>query len=1575
MSDFSFKGPVKVWSVLVAAVMITSTAFAIEISPWPPVGVPYQSSCPPHPHPNAPQVQFNVVYTQFDSISGKPFSFYYRPAYGYQDNNGNGQVDPGELCNFLGSSNGILHGYGWYHDIVIPPLQRIDQDGDGQIDAESQFLGYGVNHLGEPAYQYRGISPFGSPFNYDDIEELEHAPVFHGRQWYRDPTTGTGLERFFLNGFIHGPDRTYHSYPDVMAMETNYFHGQPHGPHREWDPAGNLTRLGQYGGAAYYDTNGDLESVIHYQPCGEWLSYAPDGTISSVTSYPPCIDASVAPPPHDDAQPPLHPTDPYIPDEQVEIRGYVRDSMTGAPIVGAMVDLGGSTMVGTNGEGFYQVLSEHLTQTSLSCTHSSYHSVTKVVEFENRSHLTQDIRLVENKGLNAPVVTGLTSEYGNFFLAPPSVANNYLVSVDWNGAPIGDLEFTINGGMPMTLPANALGGTKTYDMGVDLPPNLTLAGNVLTVRAVNGDGLASEPVTFSPRVVPIPEWLREFEPLTIEFGDKMYTYKLEKSWPEEPLKILVDEATLGPALWAAWGLFPVIGGREFGIPPTQFSFLGESTSTGSHKVVMTGTAGFKAGPGEIGVKIGGEGRLVDDKVSGRGLLFDGADVILGIEGKIEQKDVGIVTLVPALSGSVNLPVFGRAIRYINDTAKATSVISAGGEIKVPVLDKFGALGFSSAEGTLKAGVEIKLSGGISKFKVELTTGGSNSFTWQFPANPGYLKATEFVLTAKMKMEVWVFTRTFDGSHTFTYTATPAPGGMAMAAPPSPLSVEGSAGETQTMSRDFTLARPYHRFVGNDPVAQSAGPSIAATTGTGATKVMDNVFPQSQPSIGSRDGSTTMAYVHFDPALDTLQATEIALVDHDGVNFVPPLIITDDTHADFAPDVAYDTDNQAIVAWERVAASDFTTDDPAAMAAEMEIAYSIHDPDLQSFSPPTLVTVNTRLDHSPELLSSQGDDLLLIWRSNAGNELVGTTDNPTQVHYAAWDPTHVSFDPAATVPIDFVDELFIDAAWDGTHFIVVWARDMDGDLTDASDVEIWSITHDGTGWGSATRLTNDAVTDSNPQVVYCPMGPELLWIHDEDLVRLTDWDTGAFEVIRAGSGAFDFTEFQLECSTFDDLLVTWSGADESSPSNLFAAYFDTASGTWNDDDLKLTDNAFFKPHFDTTFPNTFVPGVVFSQRDEDDNTDLWFLQLPPDYDATIPPGGVYIEPEGAVPGDTITFRVPVQNRGPIAIPGATVHMFDGDPDDGGNLMGIFPVTTHGDTFRAGETREVVIPNIPSFDNPEDHYEFWFRVVLPEFITDSVPDNNTATFFPFPPDLQVQDIRVTEVMDAQVQITATVLNAGEGASGPSAVALEIDGESGLDVLSIPNLLGQTAADVSFFVSPAHFNDLNAVLTVIADSTHMVAESDESNNRRGYGRSDFNADLINVDRDGDGIFDSWEMLQFDTLALDLSVDTDLDQSPDVIEFILGTNPGDARSVFVAGITPTTASGLVIRVEAHPGVIYYLEWSETMAPGSWTGVSEGKRMMSDTNLQFNVTRDPEDTAAFYRVRAIPDVMPLTSF
>ena len=113
----------------------------------------------------------------------------------------------------------------------------------------------------------------------------------------------------------------------------------------------------------------------------------------------------------------------------------------------------------------------------------------------------------------------------------------------------------------------------------------------------------------------------------------------------------------------------------------------------------------------------------------------------------------------------------------------------------------------------------------------------------------------------------------------------------------------------------------------------------------------------------------------------------------------PAAIATDTRGEFAPRVAFDGAGDAIAVWERVATPDFTNEDVAAIAAEIEIVWSRWNRATGTWSAPAELTSNGYLDHAPLLCGPMSNgNLLLVWTKNETNQLMGTGTNRSN---AAW----------------------------------------------------------------------------------------------------------------------------------------------------------------------------------------------------------------------------------------------------------------------------------------------------------------------------------------------------------------------------------------------------------------------------------------------------------------------------------------------------------------------------------------------------------------------------------------------
>ena len=88
--------------------------------------------------------------------------------------------------------------------------------------------------------------------------------------------------------------------------------------------------------------------------------------------------------------------------------------------------------------------------------------------------------------------------------------------------------------------------------------------------------------------------------------------------------------------------------------------------------------------------------------------------------------------------------------------------------------------------------------------------------------------------------------------------------------------------------------------------------------------------------------------------------------------------------------------------------------------------------------------------------------------------------------------------------------------------------------------------------------------------------------------------------------------------------------------------------------------------------------------------------------------------------------------------------------------------------------------------------------------------------------------------------------------------------------------------------------------------------------------------ADTDGDGLPDSWEEENFGNLTATATADSDGDGTTNLMEYLVGTNPGSAASVFRP--TSHVAGGnLVLTVPTVLGRSYRV-WGTANLQGSWT-------------------------------------------
>jgi hypothetical protein len=1102
---------------------------------------------------------------------------------------------------------------------------------------------------------------------------------------------------------------------------------------------------------------------------------------------------------------------------QKEVRGLVVDGDTISPLADATVAAEGVGSVMTDAKGFYKFTLGTGDTYRISISKTGYNTRTGTFSLAGVQYKRLDTRL--KKAGVKPAITNVESQYGGFFLEGIPVNNRYTVSVDWRGAEPGVVKFAVNG---VITEVAATGGevSKTFNMGSEFKAGFGAQTNNLQILAVAKDGVRSAVERLHPIVVPLPAWSKGLGVFgALEAKDGMITYKLSKAWPTEPIEIQINEKTLG-ALWSVWNLFPLIGGRNFGIPPTSAYLEVEAKTDGSGSVETGGKSGFEAAGQEIEGKIGGKGNL--QYQPGKGLEWKGASLILGIDGTI-KKEVGPVTLIPALENAVNLCCgVGSTIKWFNSMAKIEGTIKAGANLDLQIIGSDGNLGFKAAEGDLSNGVGIGLSSEVGKLKIQVTGDGTNKAYWQFPANPGYLKKIEAELSAKIAMDLWLFTKEFAESHTFVHPASSASQSLA--------ALSGQSDAFQPVSRAFLEIGQYNQFAPGtnavrSPMSVSGGERTVQALPGAETPIVANVYPRSETALAVHDGKSALAYVYFDPVKATLQATDIYFSYDNGAGFPLPKAIKSDTRAEFSPALAFDGQGKVVAVWERVKDENFTgtdtEDDIRRMAAAMEIVYAVYNPATSAWTEPVALTDNTWLDHSPLLKRAPNGGLMLVWQSNQGNLLIGDAGKPTSVHYTLWDGS--AFGATGTLPGTFENCLTFALAYADSGALLAYTRDMDGNLSTTADQEIFYQTFNGSAWGAAVRLTNDAAADVNPQVMYRADGArELVWLRDTTLVRMTDWNAGSYEVIREESRSVTFADFKAAIDPSNRLVLYWQGIDNQGI-DIFYSVYDVQNASWSGD-LRLTRDPDMERDFQGVFSADGVFHLVYNKQNMTSGAvALYQLNYTLAADAAIFAEGLSVAPANPAPGMETIITGRVENRGDVALKNVSVAFYLGDPDAGGALIRTAQAAPA--LIKAGGSGTASVAwTIPL---QADLYRVYARVVTEDTVVERDASNNTAFFDAIKADIEAVQCKVEARGDGSVDITAVIKNSGNIPTGKIDVLYRGDGRN-LGVIQLPGLLPGKQAEVSHKVwLDTEVTRWQMTFEVIVDPSDTIQELNEKNN----------------------------------------------------------------------------------------------------------------------------------------------------
>ncbi len=1031
---------------------------------------------------------------------------------------------------------------------------------------------------------------------------------------------------------------------------------------------------------------------------------------------------------------------------------------------------------------------------------------------------------------------------GPFYLKPwlTLVSHRYEAQVDWRGSPPSYVDFTLNGARARESPDGET-ASHTYNLGQDLRFNLLGTRNTLEVQAVAGNQAASSPYVLHPIGIDNPPWL-PFSKMKQQIPLGCTGAPMKATWD-----ILYPNPSFsGEVKPPSW--FPFIGGQSFGVKETQAGLKAEFAGDGEGTANLFGQTGFDAAGNVVTGKLFGEGEGTIRE--SRGIELDRASFGLELEGTIEAKRPLVDIICKTITGGTcplkeaeGIPVVGAVIRWFNERAVAQAQIQPGLNLILNFYGDPSGLKWESGTGTGK--VRLTLSLILQALKNYLTAetygGGEPSLTLQAPPNPSYLKRVATELFAGLKLKVWRWERKFEASYEWSY----APGGVssldASAIPGvRTLTVSG----WQPIPRDY-LADPatYAVFranerplrLGNSLATLGSGVGLLATE---ENTIATNVFPDGHPAIAA-DGSLLLLWVHDDVSKPLMQGEEVYYSIYNGATWSTPSGITNDDLQDFAPQVAFDRNDNAIAVWERnkvvqSGLSEFN----AGYANTFEVAYAVWDG--SRWNSPAFLTNNDALDHGPVLVRGNDGILLLIWRQNVAGELMGTAANPDTFFYALWNG--VTWSTPQVLLSNARGVLGLAAARrDANTMAVVYSRDTDGDLSTSGDQELYLLTWNGSAWSSPTRLTNDGQPDNRPTPFYNQGGDlRLLWLKGYMLYALPNGLAGVPQAVTV-EGSTAVLDYVAAQDNSGNLVLLWQGYSDEGV-DVFYATYDQAHGVFSLVEQLTHDKPlekFMAPAFAPTGEmvmaynkTALVTGMVtVSPTLTVDNvttfgqTDLYVLRHTFGPDLALEASDLAIAPSNPAPGSLARVSATLHNIGDRGVINPKVTFYLGDPVTGGAPIGTAVAYL---TLTGGMTTTLSVNwVVPANGGPFAVY----AIADPdEKVTELNESNNAASLFAAVPDLTIENVRVAYDSGQAIALAATLSNNGVVASAPATVAFRLDDPvSGtlVTMRTTPNLAAGTETEVQAVWDATGTPTGRHKIFAVADPEDAIIEADEMNN----------------------------------------------------------------------------------------------------------------------------------------------------
>lgn len=1116
------------------------------------------------------------------------------------------------------------------------------------------------------------------------------------------------------------------------------------------------------------------------------------------------------------------------------------------PLAGATVSLSEAAKktATTDSQGEFTFTELSAGTFTVAVSKSGYYSETRSVKLSQGDTRSETFKLTAQSA--EPSAFDFSSPNGKYFIEGLPGNIKFSVLVAWNGTP-GAVRFNVAGSWRQAIVTDLGGGKAQATLTVSVPVAVSTCSE-LTIEVKNGDGKTTTigtGVRFGPMPGILAPWYGDDIPWSAGMSYKVQT--------DAPLSLLPEDLHLGPLKiedayrqtkavrydpWAGqlsgqmdWSLvlkFQTGYNPVFG---RLVRFLGEAKGTGG---------------GELSISFG-------DCTSPPRLTPSWHFGVSGKAGVGVPTVVFVEVLVPPVSPAIHtllaIPVIGRVVGALE--TRVFLVLGAdwtgvyGSYPGVVTGDKF--LWAKRIDGTFTGGLEIQSALELYGASVGVYGGGTATCPIAVPVKIRNVEGYVGVFAAYKLYKYdkrWGVVFSFDDvsaqsldslnrtDHTLHNLQGQSIRLVEIANPDDPISWEpiGDSMLEWGQANHLTVSDSEGKIAIQSSQEDSNAEEV----------VLENVGSLAAPSVLSDESGTVILFSLHDPNKSWSAATDIgvAVRQHDKPWSLDR--IADDERAEFDPKVA--EADLPLIAWTRVSDDISGTSSPDEVMPHLEIVTSRVNQGMGPWGIPEQITSNSVVDRDP-LPITFGQKEGILWIQNQGEASIGDTNSGDQLVFAGWDgltwgmPQTLWSDSKGIIDFTFTE----DGAGQG-H--VVLSVDEDGDLTTATDCELYYVsTVDGV-WQPAVRLTENTIEDSSP-VVISPSGMATCVWDANGIVTYSlveDWNPRAI-----CTGAMDANDHCI----LEGVTLPSGGAivytlQKASGTDIYASFYDVDTDLWSlprqlthdesvESSLSLTHDennlliAYLKTRTLRTGMDIEIDGQTVHLEDvpQPGRVDLCMLRYSVGHDMAVAGGSLMMEPETPAPGQMAIVSAIIENQGDLLVKNATLTFYDGDPAVGGIVIG--DPQNIPEVLVGGETKRIsILWCVPTDDRS---HEVFVVVDAGPNIDDRDSTNDVASLSSMMADLTIETCWSDDIWGRQVALTARIVNTGVVSCGAFDVSWRLNNPNGFEIgrRTIDGITAHATYEAAFtwdmrdLVEPGQ----SVQVFAIADAEQRIAEVDEANN----------------------------------------------------------------------------------------------------------------------------------------------------